>query len=365
MRILEKLAPNIAAIKPYPPGRPIEELARELGINPESIIKLASNESALGPSPKATEAIKKIADGVHIYPDGSAYNLKKALSEHYDLPMDYFMVANGSNEVLELIGHCFLSATPGAVFSDYSFIVYRLVSCLFGAPMTSVPATPGLGHDLTAMAEAISDNTSVVFICNPNNPTGTILSAKEIHDFIDQVPDDKLIVLDEAYAEICLGELPDWRQYVLNERPVLITRTFSKAYGLAGLRLGYAIASPALINALNQARQPFNCNLVAQEAGVAALADKEFIAKGLAHNQKSATEFEQYCQSRNLTYIPSACNFVMIKTGNSSEYFNSLQQLGVIVRPMEGYQLGDYIRVTYGTEEQNQRFFNSLDQLIT
>ena len=364
MKILEKLNPAVASITPYPPGRPIEELARELGIDPETIIKLASNESALGPSPMAVDAIKDAAEEAHIYPDGSAYELKKALGEHYDLPMDHFMVANGSNEVLELVGHCFLSDRQSAVFSDYSFIVYRLVCALFNAPMISVPATPGLGHDLNAMSAAVKDDSSVIFICNPNNPTGTSLAPKEICSFIEEQPDDKLIVLDEAYAEISTADLPDWRKYILENYPVIVTRTFSKAYGLAGLRLGYAIGSPQLIRALNQARQPFNCNLIAQKAGIAALTDHAFISAAQKHNHKSKAAYEAFCEANSLAYIPSACNFIMIKPGNSATVFQQLQQLGVIVRPMEGYQLGDYIRVTYGTDEQNERFFNSLKQVL-
>ena len=330
MNLLSKLNPDVGSLIAYEPGKPIEEVARELGLDPKTIIKLASNESALETSPKAVAAIQQNANQVHLYPDGGAYRLKAALSEHYDLTPENFIIGNGSNEILELIGHCFLNPSRSAVFSQYAFIVYKLVSKLFGARMIEVDATESLGHDLNAIRDAVDDDTSVIFLCNPNNPTGTILDPDDIISFIDSLPDDILVVIDEAYIELCSKPMPDLMPYLRANKPVLISRTFSKAYGLAGLRLGYGIACPELISAINKSRQPFNCNLIAQEAAIAALSDQNFIKAGKSHNADCSEYFESQCQELSFDYIPTATNFMLIKTGDSVGTFQKLQKIHLI-----------------------------------
>ena len=364
MKIIERLNPNVAAIKPYQPGRPIEEVARELGLDPAGIIKLASNESALGPSPKAMEAMQRSIADCHRYPDGGAYVLRGAIADQFDLERDNVIVGNGSNEILELVGHCFLSGGRSAVFSQYAFIVYKLVPTLMGAPMVEVPATAGLGHDLVAMREAIDGNTGVVFLCCPNNPTGTMLDPGAVETFMDDLPPDVLIVFDEAYAEIAQGAMPDAFRYLRENRPVLITRTFSKAYGLAGLRLGYGLGPAPLIQALHQSRQPFNCNLMAQAAGTAALEDEGFVSAGQQLYQAEKEYLEGACRDMALEYVPSGGNFMLIKVGDGLRVFDELQKRGAIVRPMAGYQLPEYIRVTYGIRAENERFAASLREVM-
>ncbi len=364
MKILEKLSSNVASIKPYEPGKPIEDVARELGLDPNTIIKLASNESALGPSPKAVAALKAAADKVHFYPDGGAHELRHKIAEKNGLQVDNVVVGNGSNEILELVGHCFLNESRSAVFSQYAFIVYKLVSLLFGATMKEIDATAEFGHDLDAMRDAIEDSTSIVFVCTPNNPTGAMLDPKKIEQFMDSMPDDILVVFDLAYAEIAQGPMPDVLKYVHEGRPVLVSRTFSKAYGLAGLRLGYGLGPAPLIRALNQARQPFNCNLMAQLAGAAALDDDEFLARNQQLCADAKQYFEAFCQKNGLEFVPSGGNFVLIKVGDGAGVFRKLQAEGVIVRPMAGYQLPEYIRVTYGDKEQNDRFAEALLKVL-
>lgn len=364
MKVLEHLSKHVAAIQPYEPGKPIEDVARELGLDPDAIIKLASNESALGPSPKALAAMRKAIEQVHLYPDGGAYILRAKIAEHFGLTREHVVVGNGSNEVLELIGHCFLDEQHSAVFSKHAFIVYKLVSVLMGAPMIEVTATAALGHDLVAMRKAIRDDTTVVFICTPNNPTGNMLAPAEIDAFMADVPDHVLVVFDEAYAELAQEPMPDTLRYVREERPVIVCRTFSKAYGLAGLRLGYALASPQLARALNQARQPFNVNLVAQAAGAAALDDKEFVERGRKLCTESKAYLEAFCAKHGLEFVPSGGNFMLIKVGQGQSVFQELQKLGVIVRPVGGYGLPEYIRVTYGTAEQNEKFARCLEQVL-
>ena len=364
MKILEKLNPNVAGITPYEPGRPIEEVARELNLDPAEIIKLASNENALGPSPKAVAAMREALPTCHRYPDGGAYLLRGKLAEKYGFEREHVLVGNGSNEILELAGHCFLHSGAAAVFSQYSFVVYRLVSMLCGARMREVPATAGLGHDLAAMREAVSPDTAVVFLCNPNNPTGTMFEPAAVETFMDGLPEDVLVIFDEAYAEIALEAMPDTLRYVREGRPVLVTRTFSKAYGLAGLRLGYAFGAPPLVRALNQARQPFNCNLLAQIGGAAALADDDFVAASRKLCREGRDYLEGVCRELDLEYVPGGANFMLIKVGDGARVFAELQPRGVIVRPMAGYQLPEYIRVTYGTMAENKRFAAGLAEVL-
>lgn len=364
MKILEKLNPHVAAIKPYEPGKPIEDVARELGLDPATISKLASNENALGASPKALAALRESLEETYLYPDGGAYLLREKIAARHGVAMNQVVVGNGSNEVLELIGHCFLGPESHCVFSRHAFVVYKLVSVLMGCRMSETPAAPGYGHDLDAMLDAITDNTNVVFVCNPNNPTGTLLDPAAIERFMERVPEHVIVVFDEAYREIALGPMPDTMQYVHANRNVFITKTFSKAYGLAGLRLGYAIGPAPLCRALEQARQPFNTNRLAQIAGVAALDDDDFVAETLELCRAGKAYIEGECERLGLPYVPGYANFMMIEVGNGGAVAKALEAEGVIVRPIGGYDLPQYIRVTFGTAEENEKFIRALAKVL-
>ncbi len=365
MSVLDKLNPNVNAIMPYEPGRPIEEVARELGLDPDSIIKLASNESAIGASPKAIEAMRQALDTVYLYPDGGSWLLNNRLADFHGVDRRQVIVGNGSNEILELVGHCFLNESTSAVFSAHAFVVYKLVSVLFGARQIEVPMAPGLLHDLDAMLAAIADDTTVVFVCNPNNPTGTILDVEALERFVRQVPEHILIVLDEAYAEIALRPMPRSIN-LIRERPnVLVCRTFSKAYGLAGLRMGYGLGAPEVVTALQKARQPFNTNLLAQVAATAALDDAAFVEEGRRIYAAGKEQLENGLRELGLDFVPGFANFMLVKVGDGGGMTRRLQEAGVIVRPMGGYQLPEYLRVTFGTLAQNDRFLKTLASLLS
>ncbi|MCJ8331315.1 MAG: histidinol-phosphate transaminase [Lentisphaeria bacterium] len=364
MKILDKVSKEIQSLKPYEPGRPIEDVARELGLDPDTISKLASNESGLGPSPLAMAALKEALDDMHRYPDGGAFLLKERLSKTFDMPADSFIIGNGSNEILELVGHCFLNPNSSAVFSDYAFVVYRLVSVMFGAEMIIVPTKEGFISDLDAIYESIREDTSVVFLCSPSNPTGRSISPEAFDAFMDKVPEHVLVVMDEAYAEIALCPQADSLSYVREKRPIIVTRTFSKAYGLAGLRIGYGIAAPEIIHVLNQARQPFNVNLAAQVAATAALDDTDFVSHCISLYREAKAYIEGECTGMSLEFVPSDANFMLIKVGDGDGVFKEMQTLGLIVRPMSGYGLADYIRISYGTMDENRRFIAGLKKCL-
>ena len=364
MKVMSKLKSNINSIISYTPGRPIEEVAAELGLNSAEIMKLASNESAFGPSPKAMEAMKKAVSECHRYPDGGAIKLRAKLALKYSLEMDQIILGNGSNEILELVGHCFMDRHTSTVISSHSFAVYKLVTQLFEARLIEVPMTQGLVHDIGQMVDQIDRDTSVIFICNPNNPTGTMVASVDLHTALKRIPEDVLIVIDEAYAEVALTEMPATLNYVINNENVLICRTFSKGYGLAGLRLGYGLGPKPLVQALQKARQPFNVNLMAQKAGIAALDDDEFIQKGRQHYRESKKFLETACRDMKLKFIPTTTNFMLVQVEDGSLVMRKLLKKGVIVRSMEGYQLPNYIRVTFGTQAENQRFIHALRSIL-
>lgn len=351
-------------VSPYQPGRPIEEVARELGLEPDSIIKLASNESPLGPSPKAVRAMKKACSEMHRYPDGGAFYLRKRISEHYGFPPDYFIFGCGSNELIEFIGHSFLYNGVSAVMSERAFVIYKIICGMFGAEAVEVPMK-GLTHDLKAMLKAIRADTRVVFICNPNNPTGTMVKDKDVRKFMAEVPDDVLVVFDEAYAEICYKKMPDTLSYVREKRNVIVLRSFSKAYGLAGLRVGYGIAKPEIIQLLEKPRQPFNVNSMAQIAAAAALDDQGFVRRSRRLYKKGAQQITDACLEMGLEFEPPVANFMLIKVGNGFEVFNELQKKGVIVRPMAPYKLPEWIRISIGTEPENARFISALKTIVS
>ncbi len=346
----------------YEPGKPIDETARELGLSPDAIVKLASNENPLGPSPKAKKAIAEAALEAHIYPDGGGYKLRLALAEKYGVSIEHTILGNGSNEIIELLCHCFLNPEAELIAAEHAFVVYKLMATLFGAKYIEV-SDPGFIHDLDAMAAAITDKTRLVFIANPNNPTGTIVDEAMIDRFMSQVPDHVVVVFDEAYFEF-LQDAPDTLKYVLEEKNVCILRTFSKAQGLAALRIGYGLASKSLSGILNKARQPFNANALAQAAALAAINDEAHISATVENNTKGLESFHAAFAERNLEYVPSVSNFVLVNVGDGDRVFKKMLQKGVIVRAMRGYKLPEWIRVSVGTPAENQRFLEVLDQIL-
>jgi len=346
----------------YEPGKPIEETARELGLDPETIVKLASNENPLGPAPAAIEAMKSEAAGVHIYPDGGGYKLRQALADHHGLGLENVVLGNGSNEIIELLCHCFLNPKAELIAAEHAFVVYKLMATLFGAKYVEV-ADPDFIHDLEGMADAITEDTRLVFIANPNNPTGTMVNQEALDRFMDRLPDHVVAVLDEAYYEF-LDDAPDTVKYVREGRNVCVLRTFSKAYGLAGLRIGYGLASPQVAAILQKARQPFNANSMAQAAALAAMNDSEHVAKTMQTNREGLAYYEQAFAARGLEYVPSAANFVLVKVGDGDDLFAKMLRKGVIVRAMSGYKLPEWVRISIGTMPENERCIEVLDEVL-
>jgi histidinol-phosphate aminotransferase len=348
----------------YEPGRPIEEVAREAGLDPGRIVKLASNENALGPSPKAVAAMVAAAAGMHRYPDGGAFHLRRALAAHLGTAPDQILPGNGSNELIELLGRLLLGPGKNAVMADRAFVVYRLVAAAMGADVIDVPMRDHT-HDLDAMLSAVTRATSLVFIGNPNNPTGTMVGGREIDRFMDRVPGHVVVCFDEAYIELLPPERrPDALKYVREGRNAVCLRTFSKTYGLAGLRIGYAVAPSDCVQMMNRVRQPFNVNAMALSAALAALEDREHVVRTQAMVQDGLRQLEEGLRVRGVEFIPSVVNFMMVRTGNGRSVFTELMKLGVIVRPVDGYGMPEYIRVSVGTREENSRFLVALDQVI-
>ncbi len=355
-----QLNPFLKTLPVYQPGRPIEEVARELGLPADSIIKVASNENSFGPSPLAIAALQKAIAGVNLYPDGNAFYLKQKLAAKLGVDTANLVLGNGSNEIIEFVGHALLEPGADIVVSQYCFAIYPIVAKMFGATVTTVPAK-NYGHDLPAMLKAITAKTRIVFVANPNNPTGTLAHREELIDFVNRVPDDVLLVMDEAYIEF-LEDAVDLIPLIrLGARKNLILmRTFSKIYGLAGLRIGYGIASPELAAALEKIRQPFNANLLAQTAALAALDDGEHVRKTRANNFIGLNFFADAFRKLKLEYVPSYANFILVRVGDGGKVFNAMQKLGVITRPMAGYQLPEWIRISIGTQKENERCLEAL-----
>jgi len=360
-----KPKPGIEELMTYEPGRPLEEVARAHGLRPGELVKLASNENSLGPSPKAVEAMRVVAEKMHLYPDGGAFYLREALATHLDVPSDMLLFGNGSNELIEFLGHVFLEPGANLVMSQGAFIIYKLVGDAFGAE-TRMASMDGFTHDLDAMAALVDEDTRLVFVANPNNPTGTRVDNEALKRFLDNLPPHVLPVLDEAYVELLAPEhAPDSLAWVREERPLVLMRTFSKTYGLAGLRIGYAVARPELISLLEKFRQPFNVNAMAQAAALAALEDGEHVERTRALVRDGLRFFEKTCAELGLDTVPSSANFLLIRTGEGRRRFEELQTRGVIVRPMDGYGLPDWIRVTVGTERENRRAAEALKEVLT
>jgi len=362
---LHELAhPWVRKLATYEPGRPIEEVARELGFaDAEEIIKLASNENALGPSPRAVAAMRRALPRMHLYPDGSAFFLRRALAHKLAVGLDQIMVGHGSNEIIALLGQAFLRPGTNIVMADRAFVVYRLVADAFRARTIAVPMR-NFTHDLDAMLRAITPRTKLVFIANPNNPTGTMVDGAALDRFMRRVPEHAAVVLDEAYIELLPPDRqPDTIRYVREGRPVFVLRTFSKTYGLAGLRVGYAVAPAEGVALLNKVRQPFNVNAMALAAAEAALADEAYVARTRRLVANGLRTLEQACARLDLDYVPSVANFILIKTGRGREVCRALEREQVIVRPMDAYGLPDYIRVTVGRPAENAKFIRALEQV--
>ncbi|WP_323003409.1 histidinol-phosphate transaminase [Denitromonas sp.] len=364
MSIADQAPDYIRAISPYQPGKPISELAREMGLVEASIVKLASNENPLGISPLAKEAVARAVAELARYPDGNGFALKAALSERTGVAMNGIVLGNGSNDILELVARTFLTPGAEAVFSQHAFAVYPLATMAVGARPVTVPAKD-FGHDLAAMAAAITDKTGVVFIANPNNPTGTFLPGPQIEAFLQAVPERVLVVLDEAYTEyLSEADRYDAISWLARFPNLLISRTFSKAYGLAGLRVGYGLGHPSVIDLLNRVRQPFNVNSLALAAATAALGDDEFLAKSAALNQRGMVQLTEAFKALSLEWIPSWGNFVTVKVGDGDAVCRKLLAQGVIVRPIGGYGMPQWLRVSIGLPEENARFIAALPQAL-
>jgi len=357
-----ELSPSyVRSIAPYQPGKPISELAREMGLEEKTIVKLASNENPRGIGPRTRAAIDAALGEIARYPDGNGFELKQALAKRYGVDPGAIVLGNGSNDVLELVALAFLGPGRAAVFSQHCFAVYPLATQARGARSIVVPAK-NYGHDLDLMARAIDDETYVAWLANPNNPTGTFARHEEVEAFIKRVPERVLVVLDEAYNEYLPPELRGDSARLLKRHPnLVITRTFSKAYGLAGLRVGYALAHPSVADVMNRVRQPFNVNSLALVAASAALDDMEFVARSYAENLQGLRTLEEGARALGLDYIPSHANFLTIKVGKAGDIYKRLLRRGVIVRPVGGgYGLNEHLRVTVGTAAENERFLGAL-----
>lgn len=345
----------VRAIAPYQAGKPIEELAREHGLAPESIVKLASNENPLGMPASARTAMQAAITDLGRYPDANGFALKDALSRRFGVPPHWITLGNGSNDILELAAAALLAPGRSCVYSQYSFAVYALATQARGARAIVVPARD-FGHDLPAMREAIAADTRLVYLANPNNPTGTFVPAVQIAAFLASVPADVVVVLDEAYNEyLPQQDRFDSTAWVRRFPNLLVSRTFSKAYGLAGLRVGYGLAQPQLTDLLNRVRQPFNVNSLAQAAALAALADTDFLARSDALNREGLRCLEVAFGALGLTYVPSRGNFVLVKVGPAARVYQELLKRGVIVRPVANYGLPEWLRVSVGLPEENER----------
>ena len=358
------LNPVLRQLPVYQPGRPIAEVARELGLPERRIIKVASNENPLGPSPAALAAIKAAARQVHLYPDGNAYYFKHKLAASLQVEPANLILGNGSNDIIEFLGHALMGPGDDVIVSEFCFAIYPIVTRLFGANTITVPAR-NHGHDLAAMANAITPRTKVIFVANPNNPTGTIAPPGEVQRLIAATPAHVVLVMDEAYIEF-LEEPQNLIPLIhFREKPNLILmRTFSKIHGLAGLRLGYGVGHPDFIAALEKIRQPFNINSLAQAAGLAALDDLEHVRKTRENNFQGRKFLEDSFAQMGLPFVKSSANFVLVHVGDGRQVFGEMQKQGVITRPMGGYELPEWIRVSVGTPRENGRTVKTLKRTL-
>jgi histidinol-phosphate aminotransferase len=354
--------PGVRGLQPYQPGKPIEELQRELGIS--DIIKLASNENPLGASPRALQALQPALADLHRYPDGGAFDLKRALADKLGVDTGQITIGNGSNDVLELVARGFVQPGEEVVFSEHAFAVYPLVTMAVGGRAVVVPARD-YGHDLEAMAAAITARTLLVFIANPNNPTGTWLRRAPLEAFLRRVPANVIVVLDEAYFEyVGEADYPDGVQWLAGFPNLLVARTFSKIYGLAGLRIGYGISHPQVADVLNRVRQPFNVNSVAMAAATAALTDDLHVQASTVLNRRGLQQLEEGFRAQRLPFIPSVGNFIAVEVGDGAAVYQGLLKMGVIVRPIANYGMPRHLRVSVGLDTENARFLATLSKVL-
>jgi len=362
MNVVDRVPEYIRKLVPYQPGKPIEEVEREYGI--ANSIKLASNENPLGPSPKAVQAMRDKLEQLHLYPDGDCFYLKSALANKLGIDAERLIFGNGSNELLELAVRTFMRPGDEAVMAQQAFVVYQLVVQASGGVGKIVPLR-NFAHDLVAMGEAIGPKTRIVFLANPNNPTGTIYRRDEWERFLQQVSPDVLIVVDEAYFEYVRDpDYPDSLKYHDHGKTLLTLRTFSKLYGLAGLRIGYGLASKEIAGLLHRVRQPFNVNAVAQWAALAALEDHDHVSRSLTVNRQGMEYLSKEVAQLGLEQVPSQANFILLRVGSGNGVYQQLLAQGIIVRPMAAYGLPEYVRVTVGTMEENQKFIDGLKKVI-
>ncbi len=355
--------PGVRGLVPYQPGKPVSELERELGLT--HIVKLASNENPLGPSPKALAAIQSVLPELARYPDGSGFNLKNTLAEKLSVAPNQITLGNGSNEILELLARTFLSVDAEVIFSQHAFAVYPLVTQAVGAQSRVAPAL-NYGHDLQAMLDCVNAKTRMIFIANPNNPTGTYLTRAELENFLQKIPHSVICVLDEAYYEyVEQQDYPYSLAWLPNYPNLIITRTFSKAYGLAGLRVGYSVSSPVIADLLNRVRQPFNNNSLALAAADAALQDDLFLQQSICNNNQGMQQICRALGELGLDWIPSVGNFISVEfKQDGMPIYQALLKRGVIVRPVANYELPNHLRISIGTEEENQIFIDALTQVL-
>lgn len=358
----------VRAIAPYQAGKPIAEVAREFSLDEAKIVKLASNENPSGMPESAKRAMLEAVAEIARYPDANGFDLKAAISAKYDVPPEWITLGNGSNDVLELAAHAFVQPGHAVIYAQYSFAVYALATQAIGGRAIVVPAK-NYGHDLTAFVKAITADTKLIFIANPNNPTGTFIPAAEIEAFLDAVPPQVVVVLDEAYNEFLAPELQyESTGWVKRYPNLLVSRTFSKAYGLAGLRVGFGIAQPAISDLLNRIRQPFNVNSLAQAAAIAALNDTEFLRQSARLNANGYRQLTGAFDALGLEYVPSYGNFVLVRVGNEigagARVNLALLKKGVIVRPVDNYGLPQWLRVSIGLTAENATFIDALKAVL-
>ena len=362
MKVIDQVPEYIRSLVPYAPGKPIEEVEREIGVG--NSIKLASNENPLGPSPLAVAAMRQKLAQLHLYPDGDCFYLKDALAAKLHVSSDQLIFGNGSNEIIELAIRTFMRAGDEAVMARQAFVVYKLVVQAMGGISKEVPLR-NFTHDLEAIGEAINAKTRIIFLANPNNPTGTIYREPQWKAFLKQVPTDLMIIVDEAYFEyVEAADYPNSLQYHQQGKTLLTLRTFSKLYGLAGLRIGYGIAENEIISLMHRVRQPFNVNAPAQWAALAALDDREHVRRSLESNRQGLRYLIGEFARLGIEYVPSHANFILLRVGKGEEVFNRLLAQGIIIRPMAGYQLPEYIRVTVGTMDENRKFIDGLKKAV-
>jgi histidinol-phosphate aminotransferase len=362
MKLETLVNPSVLTQPVYEPGKPIEDVARELGLDPATIIKLASNENPFGPSPLAKAAAVRALDHGELYPDGGCVALRSKLAGIYGFDAAQFVIGNGSNELIELLGHVFLQPGDEVVMGNPSFAVYKLVTLLFGAKPVEVPLVNHT-HDLAALAAVVTPKTKLVFVPSPNNPMGTANTEAELLAFARGLPEHVVFVFDEAYAEF-LDNPPDLRPLIREGRKIVCLRTFSKIYGLASLRVGYGYAPPEIAALLNRVRQPFNANAIGQAAAIAALDDRSFVARCVKENRAGLVQLERGFKDLGLEIVPSVANFILVKVGDGAGVFIELQKRGVIVRPMRAYGMPEWLRVTVGTFAQNERLLETLRGIL-